>query len=42
MIGSKRTVSVGWDITVRNTKSVAVDLELRDQYPLSPRLLPLV
>ncbi|MCB0758702.1 MAG: DUF4139 domain-containing protein, partial [Flavobacteriales bacterium] len=37
VIGSKRTVSVGWDITVRNTKSVAVDLELRDQYPLSPR-----
>ncbi len=37
VIGSKRTVSVGWDITVRNTKSVPVDLELRDQYPLSPR-----
>lgn len=36
-LGSKRTVSVGWDITVRNTKGVAVDLELRDQYPLSPR-----
>lgn len=36
-IGSKRTVSVGWDITVRNTKSMFVDLELRDQYPLSPR-----
>lgn len=37
LIGSKRTVSVGWDITVRNTKSVPVELELRDQYPLSPR-----
>lgn len=37
VIGSKRTVSVGWDITVRNTKDVPVDLELRDQYPLSPR-----
>ena len=37
VIGSKRTVSVGWDITMRNTKGVAVDLELRDQYPLSPR-----
>jgi uncharacterized protein (TIGR02231 family) len=37
VIGSKRTVSVGWDITVRNTKSVSVELELRDQYPLSPK-----
>ena len=37
LIGSKRTVSVGWDITVRNTKGVPVELELRDQYPLSPR-----
>lgn len=37
LIGSKRTVSVGWDITVRNTKPVPVQLELRDQYPLSPR-----
>lgn len=37
LIGSKRTVSVGWDITVRNTKSVPVELELRDQFPLSPR-----
>lgn len=36
-IGSKRTLSVGWDITVRNTKGVPVELELRDQYPLSPR-----
>lgn len=37
LIGSKRTVSVGWDITVRNTKGMPVELELRDQYPLSPR-----
>ena len=37
MIGSKRTVAVGWDITVRNTKAVPVSLELRDQYPLSPK-----
>jgi uncharacterized protein (TIGR02231 family) len=37
VIGSKRSVSVGWDITVRNTKAVPVTLELRDQYPLSPR-----
>ncbi|MBL0127073.1 MAG: DUF4139 domain-containing protein [Flavobacteriales bacterium] len=36
-IGSKRTITVGWDITVRNTKGTAVDLELRDQYPLSPQ-----
>jgi len=36
-IGGKRTVSIGWDITVRNTKSTSVDLEVRDQYPLSPQ-----
>ncbi len=36
-IGSKRTVTIGWDITVRNTKSTAIDLEVRDQYPLSPQ-----
>jgi len=36
-ISSKRTVTIGWDITVRNTKSTAVDLEVRDQYPLSPQ-----
>ena len=37
VVGGKRTVTVGWDITVRNTKGTAVDLELRDQYPLSPQ-----
>ena len=37
VIGGKRTVSIGWDITVRNTKSTAVELEIRDQYPLSPQ-----
>ncbi|MBK8950937.1 MAG: mucoidy inhibitor MuiA family protein [Flavobacteriales bacterium] len=37
VIGGKRTVTRGWDITVRNTKSTAVDLELHDQHPLSPR-----
>lgn len=37
VIGGKRTVTRGWDITVRNTKSTTVDLELRDQMPLSPR-----
>ncbi len=37
VLGGKRTISVGWDITVRNTKAVPVELELRDQYPLSPR-----
>lgn len=36
-IGGKRTVSIGWDITVRNTKSSSVDLEIRDQFPLSPQ-----
>ena len=36
-LGSKRTITVGWDITARNTKNVPVDLEIRDQYPLSPQ-----
>ena len=35
VIGGKRTVTIGWDITVRNTKGTAIDLELRDQYPVS-------
>ena len=34
IIGSKRTVTIGWDITVRNTKNTAIDLEVRDQYPI--------
>lgn len=37
IVGGKRTVTRGWDLTVRNTKATAIDLELRDQYPLSPR-----
>ncbi len=37
VIGGKRTVTIGWDLTVRNTKSTAVDLEIRDQYPISSR-----
>ncbi|MBS1939677.1 MAG: DUF4139 domain-containing protein [Bacteroidetes bacterium] len=37
VIGGKRTVTIGWDITVRNTKGTAIELELRDQYPLSPQ-----
>lgn len=37
IVGSKRTVTIGWDLTVRNTKGTAVDLEVRDQYPLSPQ-----
>ncbi len=37
LLGSSRTATVAWDITVRNTKSTAVQLELRDQYPLSPQ-----
>ncbi len=37
LIGGSRTLSVGWDLTVRNNGPVAVDLEVRDQYPLSPQ-----
>ena len=37
VIGGKRTVSIGWDISVRNTKNTPVDLEVHDQYPLSPQ-----
>ncbi len=37
VVGSKRTVIRGWDLTVKNNKGTAVDLELVDQYPLSPR-----
>lgn len=37
IVGSKRTMNIGWDITVRNTKSTAIDIEVRDQYPLSPQ-----
>ncbi len=37
VVGGKRSVSIGWDITIRNTKSTAIDLEVRDQYPLSPQ-----
>jgi uncharacterized protein (TIGR02231 family) len=37
VIGGSRTVAIGWDLTVRNTKATAVDLEVRDQHPLSPQ-----
>lgn len=37
LIGASRTVSIGWDLTVRNSKGTAVDLEVRDQHPLSPQ-----
>ena len=37
VIGGKRTVTIGWDLTVRNTKGTAIDLEVRDQFPLSPQ-----
>ncbi|MFN3876173.1 MAG: DUF4139 domain-containing protein, partial [Flavobacteriales bacterium] len=37
IVGGKRTLTIGWDITVRNTKGSAIDLELRDQWPLSPQ-----
>ena len=30
-------MTIGWDITVRNTKNTAIDLEVRDQYPISPQ-----
>ncbi len=35
LLGNSRTVAVGWDIRIRNTKDRAIQLELRDQYPLS-------
>ncbi|MBK6754077.1 MAG: DUF4139 domain-containing protein [Flavobacteriales bacterium] len=37
IVGGKRTVTRGWDLTVRNTKATSIELEVRDQYPLSPR-----
>ena len=37
VISGNRTVTIGWDITVRNTKGMAIELEQRDQYPLSPQ-----
>lgn len=37
VIGGKRTINVGFDINVRNTKANAIDIEVRDQHPLSPR-----
>ena len=37
VIGGKRTLLIGWDLTVRNTKGTAIDLEVRDQFPLSPQ-----
>ncbi len=37
VIGGKRTNTVGFDISVRNSKSSAIDIEVRDQHPLSPQ-----
>ena len=37
VIGGKRTNTVGFDISVRNTKGSAIDIEVRDQHPLSPQ-----
>ncbi|TXH28231.1 MAG: mucoidy inhibitor MuiA family protein [Elusimicrobia bacterium] len=37
VIGGSRTVTIGWDLTVRNTKGTSVDLEVRDQHPMSPQ-----
>ena len=33
--GNRVTETKGWDITVRNTKSTGVDIEIRDQVPVS-------
>ncbi len=37
VIGGSRTVTIGWDLTVRNTKGTGVELEVRDQHPMSPQ-----
>lgn len=37
VIGGSRTMTIGWGLNVRNTKGTSVDLEVRDQYPLSPQ-----
>ncbi len=37
VISGKRTIMVGFDINVRNTKGSAIDIDVRDQHPLSPR-----
>ncbi len=37
LVGGSRTITAGWDLTVRNTKGTTVDLEIKDQYPLSPQ-----
>ncbi len=37
ILGGNRTATIAWDLTVRNTKGTAVELEVRDQYPLSPQ-----
>jgi uncharacterized protein (TIGR02231 family) len=35
LLGGHRTITTGWDITVRNTKGIPVELQVRDQYPIS-------
>jgi uncharacterized protein (TIGR02231 family) len=35
LIGSKREDAEGWKIVVRNNKNVAIDIEIKDQLPLS-------
>lgn len=37
VMSGKRTINVGFDINVRNTKASAIDIEVRDQHPLSPQ-----
>lgn len=34
-IGSNQVHTIAWDITVRNTKSTAIEMDLEDQVPLS-------
>ncbi|MCB9179787.1 MAG: DUF4139 domain-containing protein, partial [Flavobacteriales bacterium] len=36
VIGGKRTVTIAWDLTVKNNKSTAIDLVIKDQMPVSP------
>lgn len=36
-LSGKRTKTIGFDISVRNTKASPISIEVRDQHPLSPR-----
>ena len=37
IIGGKRTVTIGWDLNVKNNKSAEIELVIMDQVPISPR-----